>query len=103
MDLKLDTDRFDEHQAIFIGEIIEQIKAKLEDAGLAGEKLREVTGNIAFGVACAIDDTAAIKFDGTEVHPYLTFLRGDNELIHCGGSSFTHEYVFGVLDEIFGE
>jgi len=103
MELKLDADKFDEHQAIFIGEIIEQIKGKLEDAGLTGEKLKEVTGNIAFGIACTIDDTAGIEFDGIEVNPYLTFLAGENELMHCGGNSFTHEYVFGVLDEVFGD
>jgi hypothetical protein len=103
IELKLDADKFDEHQAIFIGEIIEQIKGKLEEAGLIGEKLKEVTGNIAFSIACTIDDTAGIEFDGIEVNPYLTFLASENELMHCGGNSFTHEYVFGVLDEVFGE
>lgn len=103
MELKLDADKFDEHQAIFIGEIIEQIKAKLEEAGLAGEKLKEVTGNIAFSIACTIDDTASIEFEGVEVNPFLTFLASENELMYCGGNSFTHEYVFGVLDEVFGD
>jgi len=103
MELKLKGDKFDEHQVIFIGDIIEKVKANLEEAGLAGEKLKELTGNIAFSVACTIDDTAGIEFDGIEVNPYLTFMDGENELIHCGGNSYTHEYVFGVLNEIFDE
>jgi hypothetical protein len=103
MKLILDGDKFDEHQAIFIGAIIEQIKRHLEEAGLEGAKLKEVTGNIAFSIACTIDDTAGIEYGGTEVNPYLTFLHGDDEIMHCGGNSYTHEYVFGILDEVFGE
>jgi hypothetical protein len=103
MELKLKADKYDEHQVIFIGDIIEKIKANLEEAGLTGEKLKELTGNIAFSIACTIDDTAGIEFDGIEVNPNLTFVDGENELIHCGGNSYTHEYVFGVLDEIFDE
>lgn len=103
MDLKLEPDKFDEYQGVFIGEIIEQIKMKLDEAGLAGEKLKEVTGNIAFSIACTIDATAGIEFEGMEINPYLTFQSGDNEIIHCGGNSFTHEYVYGVLDEVFGD
>lgn len=103
MELKLEADKFDEHQAIFIGEIIERIKSNLEEAGLKGESLKEITGNIAFSVATVIDNSAGIEFDGIEVNPYLTFQSGESEIIHCGGNSFTHEYVFGVLDEVFGE
>ncbi len=70
---------------------------------MEGEKLKETTGKIAFSIACTIDDTAGIEFEGTEVNPYLTFLRDDDDIMHCGGNSFTHEYVFGILDEVFGE
>ena len=103
MELKNEGGKYDEYQAIFIGEIIERIKSNLEEAGLSGEKLKDLTGNLAFGVACVIDDTAGIEFDGREINPYLTFLEGENVLLHCGGNSFTHEYVFGVLDEVFAD
>jgi hypothetical protein len=94
MELKLNSHKFDEHQAIFIGEIIEQIKRKLEVVGFECERLKEITGNIDFIFACTIDNTSGIVFDGIDVNPYLTFQSGDNKIIHCGGNSFTHEYVF---------
>ncbi|MBL4796174.1 MAG: hypothetical protein JKY50_02035 [Oleispira sp.] len=99
--LKLDADEHDDQQAIFIGAIIEDVKSKLETSGLKGEALKELTGNISFGIATLIDNSSSIEFEDKEVVPVLTFLEGDSELIHCGGNSFTHEYVFGVLDEVF--
>ena len=101
MNLILDDDKFDEQQPIFIGDIIEKIKFSLKEAGLSGEELKKVTGNIAFGIACSIDNSSSIEFEGMEVVPYLTFQSGENEIIHCGETSYTHEYVFGGLDEIF--
>jgi hypothetical protein len=103
MDFQLieNANSYDDQQAIFIGAVIESIKEKLEDAGLKGKKLKEITGNVSFAVATLIDNSASIEFEGKEVVPLLTFLENENELIHCGGSSYTHEYVFGALDEIF--
>ncbi|WP_019142761.1 hypothetical protein [Noviherbaspirillum massiliense] len=103
MNLILDEDKFDEHQAILAGELIEQIKRHLEEAGLEGDKLKELTGRIAFSVACVIDGASPIEWEGTEVHPYLTFRSGDDEIMHWNDSSSIHEYVFGTLDDIFGE
>ncbi len=99
--LKLDSDEYDGQQAIFIGAIIEDVKAKLEEAGIKDEALKDLAGNISFGFATLIDNSSSIEFDGKEIVPVLTFLEGEEELIHCGGNSYTHEYVFGVLDEIF--
>lgn len=99
--LKLDSDEYDDQQAFFIGAIIEDVKTKLEVAGIKGEALKDLTGNISFGIATLIDNSSSIEFDGKEIVPVLTFLDGGKELIHCGGNSYTHEYVFGVLDEIF--
>ncbi len=99
--LKSNADEYDEQQVIFIGAIIEDVKSKLEEAGIKGEKLKELTGNISFGIATLIDNSASIEFEGKEVIPLLTFIENNDEVIHCGGNSYTHEYVFGVLDEIF--
>ena len=99
--LKLDADDYDDQQAKFIGAIIEDVKAKLEETGLKGDQLKDLTGNISFGIATLIDNSASIEFENKEVVPVLTFLEGENQLIHCGGNSYTHEYVFGVLDEVF--
>ena len=64
--IKSSADDYDDQQVIFIGAIIEEVKSKLEEAGLKGEKLREVTDNISFGIATLIDNSASIEFDGKE-------------------------------------
>lgn len=101
MQLEIDVNKFDEHQIIFIREIIEQIRFKLAAAGYSGNELKELTGEIAFSVASTIDDTAKIEYEGTEVRPYLTFITEDDQLIHCGENSYTHEYVASLVNEVF--
>ncbi|MBK1646054.1 hypothetical protein CKO25_15650 [Thiocapsa imhoffii] len=100
MQLKLDTARFEEQQALLVRELVQSIRVKLQEAGLSGVKLDELTASIAFSVVSAIDDTSAIEFDGTEVHPYLTFRTADEELVHCGENSYTHEFVYEVLEQL---
>ena len=101
MQLTLDTSKFEEHQAIFISEMVEKIKIKLQEAGVDPEKLEDLTANIALSVASTIDDTAGIEVDGVEVHPYLTFRANDDEIIHCGENSYTYEYVYGAMKKLF--
>jgi hypothetical protein len=97
MQLNLDPTRFDEQQSLLVQQLVQSIRVKLQEAGLSGETLEETTAAIAFSVASAIDDTSAIEIDGQEVHPYLTFRTADDELIHCGENSYTHEFVYEVL------
>ena len=100
--LKLNAEEFDEQQVIFIGAIVEDVKARLEEEGVVGDKLKELVGNISFGIATLIDNSASIEFQGKEIFPQLTFYSEENdELIHCDGNSYLHEYVFGLVDEIF--
>lgn len=101
MELKLDRDKFDEQQSIFIGEIVEKIRIKVHEAGLKGEALEALTASIAFSIATTIDDTSGIEFNGIEVKPYLTFRTSENELVHCGENSYTYEYVNGALRSLF--
>jgi hypothetical protein len=101
MQLKIDTSKFEEHQAIFISEIVEKIKIKLQEAGVDSQKLEDLTASIALSVASTIDDTAGIEVDGVEVHPYLTFRANDEEIVHCGENSYTYEYVYGVMKKLF--
>ena len=101
MDLKFDTEQFDKCQAILINEIALQIKIKLLEAGIEGEKLEENVAKITFSIANIIDDMAAIESDGFEVRPYLTFREGEDELIHCGENSCTNEYVYKALNRLF--
>lgn len=103
MRLSLDSTRFDEQQLLLVRELVQSIDAKLKEAGLSGEKLAETTASIAFSVASTIDDTSAIEADGEEVHPYLTFRTSDEELIHCGENSYTHEFVYEVLQRLYGQ
>jgi hypothetical protein len=100
MQLNLDPTVFDEQQAILVRELVQSIRVKLQEAGLKGEKLEEATASIAFSVASTLDDTSAIEVDGTEVHPYLTFRTSDDELTHCGENSYTHEFVYEVLQSL---
>jgi hypothetical protein len=97
MQLNLDPMRFEEQQALLVRELVQSIRVKLQEAGLTGAKLEELTASIAFSVASTIDDTAAIEVDGAEVHPYLTFRTSDDALTHCGENSYTHEFVYEVL------
>ena len=101
MRLKLDPTRFDEQQFILVRELVQSIGVKLQEAGLSGEKLVEATASIAFSVASTIDDTSAIEADGREVHPYLTFRTSEEELTHCGENSYTHEFVYEVLQSLY--
>ena len=106
LDLKLtlDAENYDEQQVIFTGAIIEDVKARLEEAGIKGNQLKELVGNISFGIATLIDNSASIEHEGKEIFPLLTFyIENNDNLIHCDGNSYMHEYVFGALDEIFAK
>jgi hypothetical protein len=97
MQLNLDSTQFEEQQMLLVGELVQSIRVKLQEADITGSKLEDLTASIAFSVASIIDDTAAIDVDGTEVHPYLTFRTSDDVLTHCGENAYTHEFVYEVL------
>jgi hypothetical protein len=103
MQLKLDPALFEEQQVGLVRELVQAINVKLQEAGVSGDKLEETTASIAFSVASMIDDTSAIDVDGKEVHPYLTFRTSDTELTHCGENSYTHEFVYEVLQTMYGK
>ncbi|WP_295882831.1 hypothetical protein [uncultured Thiohalocapsa sp.] len=100
MRLNLDTTVFEEQQALLVRELVQSIRVKLQEVGLAGSQLEDTTAGIAFSVASMLDDTAAIEVDGTEVHPYLTFRTADDALTHCGENSYMHEFVYEVLRQL---
>jgi len=101
MKLLTDPEEYMKQQEVFTGEMIARIADHLEAAGIKGERLKELTGKIAFEVSCMIDDVSGIEFEGVEANPYLTFLKNNEELIHLGGNSTTHEMVFGILNAMF--
>ena len=101
MQLKIIPDMFDEPQAIFIGELIDTARIKLQEAGLKSLEMDETTADIAFGVASTINETFGIEVNGAEVHPYPTFRDEDNNLIHSGDNSYTYDFVRGALKKLF--
>jgi len=101
MDLKLDVEKFEERQEIFIKEIMQTVVTKLVEGGLEGQQMEELTASISFSIASILDDTTQIEADGVEVKPYLTFRDGDDEVIHCGENAYTYEYVNKILKELF--
>lgn len=101
MNMNLDPEKFEEHQAIFVRDLVEIIRVKLHESGLTEAKLEEATASIAFSVASMIDDNSAIEADGVDVHPYLTFRTSDDALTHCGENSYTHEFVYDELKRLF--
>jgi hypothetical protein len=103
MKLVLDSKSYIEKQEVFAGELVARISEHLEKAGIAEPLLKELTGNIAFEVACMVDDTAGLEFDGVKANPYLTFLSEKNysEILHLGGNSYCHELIHGILNAMF--
>ena len=103
MQLTNDSDKFDQLQSIFIGGLIDEIKAQLESANLPAPKVRELLENISFSIATILDGSCSVEFDGVEASPVITFQDGDTALVYPGGNSWMHEYVFGTISEIYGE
>ena len=103
MKLRIDTQAFLEKQEVFTGEMVARITNHLENADIEGEQLKNLTGKIAFEIACMVDAVAGLEFEG--VYLYLTFVTGENSghLIHTGGNSTCHEMVYGILNAMFKE
>ena len=103
MKLKLDSEQYSAKQEIFAGELVARIGEVLEKHGMHGTALKEVAGDVAFTVACIVDDVSGLEFEGVEANPYLTFLSGDDELIHLGGNSYSHELIFPILNAMYAD
>jgi hypothetical protein len=101
MELKIDIEKYENLQEIFVAEIIQQIRLKLLQAGITGDELFNLTGEIAFSVTSTLDGNAMLERDGTEVNPYLVFSGEEDQIIHCGENSFTHEFVASEMDKAF--
>jgi len=102
MELQLNLPKFEARQAIFVTELTKTIQVKLTEAGLDSDKVKELTGALAFSITCMIDGISGIESDGVEVQPYLTFQIND-ELVHCGENSFMHELIYDVLGRLIGD
>lgn len=101
MQLKIDSEKFDDYQKILMRELIEQIRFKLAAGGVTGDDLHDLTLEVAFSVASTLDDTAKIEVEGTAVRPYITFRDEDEQLLHNGENSYMHEHVSSLIAKVF--
>ena len=69
MELQLNLEKFEERQAIFVTELTKTIQVKLTEAGLESDKVKELTGALAFSITCMIDGISGIESNGVEVQP----------------------------------
>ena len=101
MQLKIDSEKFDEYQKILMRELIEQIRFKLAAGGVTGDQLHDLTLEVAFSVASTLDDTAKIEVEDTAVRPYITFRDEEEQLLHNGENSYMHEHVSSLIAKVF--
>jgi hypothetical protein len=104
--IELNSDRFDELQLRVLTELLTSIRDGLRAAGVADEDvLYEATGKIGFSVASIIDGSRVMEHDGSPVVPFLAFVneRNGTNLTAAEGGSWMHEYVFGAVDDVFGD
>lgn len=96
---------FDKRQSRVLREIIVSIKKELQAAGVPEEHLSDVAGKIAFSVAAVIDSNRVMKLNGQQIFPFLAFAEDKTrtKFLAEPGGSWMHEYVFGMVDEIFAD
>ena len=97
----LDAEKFEQSQEAFVHEVLEQVRFKLAQGGITGDQLRDLTGEIGFSVTSTIDGQAMIEHDGAPVHPHLSFIGEEGEVIHCGENSYAHELVADMIGKMF--
>ncbi|WP_431095688.1 hypothetical protein [Polaromonas aquatica] len=100
--LAKDSSAFEAHQRRMLLEILITVRDGFVEAGVKKEKrLRELTENLAFHLACIVDGSRVMNTGAEYVHPVLAFTKGIGkkpdyaELIYSGGGSWMHE----ILDE----
>ncbi len=106
MELKLDSNKFDQYQIILASNIIKATYEELNDLGIPVEKLNDICSRIAFNICCLIDGCETLVAKGYKFSPILTFVDDDtsfNVAISCGGNSYMHEYVDKIIHELKGQ
>lgn len=103
IEVRVDEIRFDEQQLFLMGEIVRTIRSELQQAGVEEEKLADVTSDIAFSIATMIDGSRVMNLEGRPLTPFLTFAEDSERtrLVARDGGSFMHEYVHGIVDDVF--
>ena len=102
MNLLFDREQYDNYQSVLVNELVTKIRLKLQEAGIEGSQLSELTASIGSSITSVLDDTTIIQDGDIEAHPYLTFVSDNDELIHIGENAYTHEFLFDALKKQFG-
>jgi hypothetical protein len=103
--IRVDEREFDELQLHLIREIIGTIKSQLEESGIPKKKIAEITGDLAFSIAAIIDGSRVMQANSRPVIPVLAFAENSERvsLVARPGGSSMHEYVMGIVDDVFDE
>ncbi|WP_374437920.1 hypothetical protein [Inhella sp.] len=101
-----DSAKYDELQHTMAVALVEDINNKLKAAGLIGEVLRDTVESLAFSVGALVDGSVYIEGPDEYIVPILGFARGrmrDKLLIPEEGGSSIHEFIPGVVAEVFAK
>jgi len=101
VDFVVNEGKFDDLQPWFVGDFILTVKRSLEEGGLSEESIKDVCGTIVFNVCAQLDGSSAFEVAGKVYTPVLAFSEDEKIAFYPGYSANLHEYVYGVLDEIF--
>ena len=102
MKLLFDREQYDNYQAVLVNELVTMIRIKLEQAGIEGSQLSDMTASIGSSVTSILDGTTMMQDGDKDVTPFLTFLNEDEELINSGENAYTHEFLYDALKKHFG-
>ena len=92
---------YTERQQALTEALLRAIKQQLEDVDAPPELVQKLTGSIGFAVTSLIDGVASADYGGQELNPILGFSIGAEQLLHAGGNSWMHEYVYRILPRLF--
>jgi hypothetical protein len=106
MKIITNNEKFDSLQSCLLNEIINTVKAALEEEGASGEWLKKMTENISFRICEIIDAGHEMKCEHDFVAPFLAFYdesgESDNIIVNEVGS-YLHEVVFFSTERVFGK
>ncbi len=106
MKVQIDTDRFDHLQMEFGYAIADEVHTALKKAGVPdGERLEELVAEALFHIGCVVDGSREVKGPDGPLQAVLTFRQNphDDTLISAGGTSWIHEYAFGIAEDYFDQ
>lgn len=102
--IKRDAHKFDECQREMVNAIIGNVVAEVEQLKLPDDQLKDLVTRIAFHVCCVLDGSQTFSKEADDIFPAVTFQAegcADDEVISCGGGSYMHEYVHGLVETWF--